>query len=49
MVRDHFASLPPDQFPNIPALTPSHVDGERRRRFEFGLDLLLRGLAAYAN
>jgi AcrR family transcriptional regulator len=49
MVRNHFASLPADQFPNITALASEMFDASDDERFEFGLDLLLRGLAVYAD
>jgi hypothetical protein len=39
MMRDYWAGLPTDRFPNLTALADA--------LFEFGLDLLLRGLAAY--
>ncbi len=47
MVRDHFASLPAAQFPNITALASEMFDASDDERFEFGLDVLVRGLAAY--
>jgi AcrR family transcriptional regulator len=47
MIREHFASLPPERFPNIVALVPAMFAGTADDRFEFGLDLLVRGLAAY--
>jgi AcrR family transcriptional regulator len=45
LVGRHFASLPADVFPNIVALTDTMTAGDEDDRFEFGLDLLLRGLA----
>jgi AcrR family transcriptional regulator len=49
MVREHFRTLPPDQFPNLVALAGSGLfEGSAEERFEFGLDVLVRGLAAYA-
>ena len=47
MVRDHFASLPAEQFPNITGLASEMFDASDDERFEFGLDVLLHGLAAY--
>lgn len=46
-LRGRFQNLPPDQFPNIVSMTDhlSDVDGDRR--FEFGLELMIRGLASY--
>jgi AcrR family transcriptional regulator len=47
-LRDYFASLPPDQFPNFVALAGVLVEGDDTERFEFGLDVLVSGLAAVA-
>lgn len=47
-MRDYFASLPPDRFPNVVSLagplTAGDLEGDER--FEFGLDVLVRGIAA---
>jgi AcrR family transcriptional regulator len=48
MVRGYFASLPPDQFPNILATLDELFSGGPEERFELGLDVILRGLAYYA-
>ncbi len=48
MVRDYFASLPPDQFPDVVAVVDELVGGDPEERFELGLDVILRGLASYA-
>ena len=48
MIRDYFASLPPDQFPNVVATVDDLVGGDPEERFELGLDVILRGLASYA-
>lgn len=43
----YFASLPPERFPTIAALAgPLMHDPEPDTRFEFGLDVLVRGLSA---
>lgn len=50
-LRAYFASLPPEQFPTIVALAGALVgpdDEGIEERFEFGLDILIRGLAAHA-
>jgi hypothetical protein len=47
MMRDYWASLPADRFPNISALADTTFAGGPDAMFEFGLDLLIRGLAAY--
>jgi AcrR family transcriptional regulator len=45
-VRSYFERLPPDRFPNLVALAgPLTSDADR---FEFGLDVIVRGLAARA-
>jgi AcrR family transcriptional regulator len=50
MIGGYFASLPPDRFPNVVALAGNGtlMSGDPDERFEFGLDLLVRGLAAHA-
>jgi TetR/AcrR family tetracycline transcriptional repressor len=47
-VRDYFASLPADRFPNIVALADEITAGGPDERFEFGLDILVGGLAAHS-
>jgi AcrR family transcriptional regulator len=47
LVGQYFQSLPPEQFPAIVALSGAMFAGSDDDRFEFGLDLLVRGLAAY--
>jgi AcrR family transcriptional regulator len=46
MIGGYFASLPADRFPNIAALTEEMMSGGPDERFEFGMDVLVRGLAA---
>jgi AcrR family transcriptional regulator len=46
-MREYWTSLPPDRFPNIIALADTTFAGNADALFEFGLDLLIRGLAAY--
>lgn len=46
-VRDYFQSLEP-HFPNIAAVAGETVAGDADERFEYGLDVLLAGLAARA-
>jgi Tetracyclin repressor-like, C-terminal domain len=48
MVGQYFQSLPHEQFPNVLALGGAMFTGDDDDRFEFGLDLLVRGLAAHA-
>lgn len=42
-----FTELPVDRFPNIVFLGPAMAAGDGEERFEFGLDILVAGLAAY--
>ncbi len=44
-----FASLPPDRFPTITSMAGAMVMGDSDQRFEWGLDILLRGVASYVN
>jgi AcrR family transcriptional regulator len=48
MLRDYYASMPPDQFPNVLATLDELFGGGPDERFELGLDVILRGLASYA-
>jgi AcrR family transcriptional regulator len=47
MLRAYWAALPADEFPNITALADTSFAEDADALFEFGLDLLMRGLAAY--
>ena len=44
-VRDYFRRLPADRFPLVSSMADTIMSGDEQR-FEFGLDLLLAGLAA---
>ena len=46
-VDAYFAALPADRFPHMAALAPELAQGDAGERFEFGLDVLVAGLAAY--
>ena len=48
MVHQYLATLPPDRFPHTTALVGELTSADRDQRFEFGLDVLLAGLAAQA-
>jgi len=48
MIRDYYASLPADRFPNVHATMDELFSGGVEERFELGLDVILRGLASYA-
>jgi AcrR family transcriptional regulator len=45
-MRAYFASLPSERFPNIVALAEELTAGDSEERFEFGLEVLIRGLVA---
>jgi len=45
-IGEYFASLPPEQFPTLTALADDLVAGDIDARFEFAIDLLVRGLEA---
>ena len=45
-MRRYFASLPQERFPNVVSLAGPLTAGDGETRFEFGLEVLLRGLAA---
>jgi hypothetical protein len=46
MIGSYFRSLPAERFPNTFAVLEHLTAGDLDERFEFGLDVLLRGLAA---
>jgi AcrR family transcriptional regulator len=48
-VGEYFASLPAERFPNMVALTATMMGADDDERFEFGLDLLVRGLETYVD
>jgi AcrR family transcriptional regulator len=45
-LRKYFESLPADRFPNVVSLAGPLTSGSPDDRFEFGLEVLIRGLAA---
>jgi hypothetical protein len=47
-LAEYFRSLPPDEFPSLVALAGDLTAGDSDERFEFALDLLVRGLEAMA-
>jgi AcrR family transcriptional regulator len=44
---DYLAGLPPERFPNITGVLPDLVSGGADERFEFVVELLVRGLATF--
>jgi AcrR family transcriptional regulator len=49
MVGGYLDSLPPERFPLIHAMRDDLVAGEGEARFELGLDVIVAGLAAFAD
>jgi AcrR family transcriptional regulator len=47
-LAEYFRSLPPDDFPTLVALADELVEGGPDERFEFAIELLVRGLEAMA-
>jgi AcrR family transcriptional regulator len=47
-LHSYFASLPAEHFPNIAANVEELTSGGGDARFEFGLDMLIQGIAALA-
>jgi AcrR family transcriptional regulator len=47
-LAQYFRSLPKDEFPTLVALADDLTAGDADERFEFGLELLVRGLEAMA-
>lgn len=48
MIREYLLQLPPDRFPHTIAAAEALMGELPEDRFEFGLDVLIRGLASYA-
>ncbi|HYW23548.1 MAG TPA: TetR/AcrR family transcriptional regulator C-terminal domain-containing protein [Terriglobales bacterium] len=48
MFSDYLLSLPADRFPHIHRAIGDIFGGDADERFEFGLDVILRGIATYA-
>lgn len=46
-IHDYFAGLPAERYPNIVSMADTLTAGGDDERFEFGLDLIVRGLASY--
>ncbi|HZD02235.1 MAG TPA: TetR/AcrR family transcriptional regulator C-terminal domain-containing protein [Actinomycetes bacterium] len=49
MFKDYVRSLPEDRFPNTRTAADLMFSGDMDERFEFGIDVMLRGLATYAS
>lgn len=48
MLREYTLSLPADRFPRTHAAIDVIFDGTMQERFEFVLDLIVRGVETYA-
>lgn len=48
LIRGYFASLPPDRFPNVHATLDALFEGDQDDRFRLGLEIIVRGIASYA-
>lgn len=48
MFREYLLSLPADRFPHVHRAIDDLFDGDADARFEFGLDVILRGIATFA-
>jgi hypothetical protein len=48
-LAEYYRSLPPDRFPNLVALADDLTAGDADERFEFAIELLVRGLEAMAD
>jgi len=46
-VAGWFSALPADQFPNLVAVAAKMAAGTAEDRFEWGLDIIVRGLGTY--
>ncbi len=46
MMADYMGSLPHEDFPNLVAMAGAMFEADYEQRFEMGLDILVRGLAA---
>jgi hypothetical protein len=44
----YFKALPADRFPHFAALADELSSGDDDARFEFGIDVLVRGLASFS-
>ena len=49
MLRDYVLSLPADRFPHTRAAVDMLLGGDPEARFEFGIDVIVRGLATFAD
>lgn len=48
-IKDYFTSLPADRYPTVVGMVEELTGESGARRFEFGLDILIRGIASYVD
>lgn len=48
MLRDYVQSLPPERFPHVVRSADMLFDGTREDRWDFGVELMIRGLESFA-
>ncbi|MDL4774946.1 MULTISPECIES: TetR/AcrR family transcriptional regulator [Thermomonosporaceae] len=46
-IREYFKALPAERYPNVVAMVDDLTDGDGDERFEFGLDIFIRGIGSY--
>jgi AcrR family transcriptional regulator len=46
-IRAYYSSLPPDRFPTIMSMVEPLMSGDGADRLDFGVELMVRGLASY--
>lgn len=46
-IRDYFGRLPPEHFPRLTSMVGTLTTGDGQERFEFGLEVFLRGLESF--
>jgi hypothetical protein len=49
LFREYLRSLPATQFPHVHRAADLLFGGDADERFEFGLDVLIRGIESYVN
>jgi hypothetical protein len=49
MYRNYFASLPAARFPRVREAAGQIFGGDPNERFEFGVELMIRGLETYTH
>ena len=48
-IREYFRLLPADRFPMIVSMVDTFTGDDSDERFEFGLDLIIKGLAGHSH